>query len=421
MTDNKIISAAILRLRMKSPFFATLALFARFVPTSTVPTAATDGRDIFYNPQFLTSLPPPQVDGLLLHEVLHAALLHVLRRGTRDRHWWNVAADIVVNSIIASQPDFQLPEGGVRSPQWEDLSVEEIYELLLQKQPSNYNCSLDLLDSSPLRNETDRTWSSEAGDLKVLPSKDGQKIEVDGTINVEQNVFASRSEANLDNLNSEPLSRKAELEAHWKAAIQKAIAIDRSTHSQGTLPAGLLRQLGEITEPQLDWRSYLWRYLVRTPTDFTGFDRRFIGRGLYLDTLDGESVRVFVAVDTSGSIGNDRMRDFLGEVNGILNAYPHIQGELYYVDATAYGPYAIEPNGKIPPPVGGGGTSFVPFFDAVGETWDGYSSGVCVYLTDGYGTFPPEPPELPVLWVVTPGGLPGEQFPFGETVRLLGD
>lgn len=130
---------------------------------------------------------------------------------------------------------------------------------------------------------------------------------------------------------------------------------------------------------------------------------------------------MFVAVDTSGSIGDDQMRQFLGEVCGILNAYPHIQGELYYVDATAYGPYAIEPNSKLPPPVGGGDTSFVPFFDAVGETWDGYSPGVCVYLTDGYGTFPPEPPELPVLWVVTPGGLGLEQFPFGETVRLLGD
>jgi predicted metal-dependent peptidase len=381
MTTDKIISASILRLRMKSPFFATLALFARFVPTSALPTAATDGRDIFYNPEFLTSLPPLQVDGLLLHEVLHAALLHIPRRGTRDRKWWNVAADIVVNSIIADRSGFELPPEGIRDRKLEQLSVEEIYELLLQKQPTNCDCGRDLLDESPQCSELEQ--SDDRDFLSTSPSW------------------------------------KAAIEAHWKAAIQKAIAIDRSTNTQGTLPAGLSRLLDEITEPQLDWRSYLWRYLVRTPTDFVGFDRRFVGRGLYLDTLDGESVQVFVAVDTSGSIADSQMRQFLGEVCGILNAYPHIKGELYYVDATAYGPYEIEPNGKIPPPVGGGGTSFVPFFDAVRKTWDGYTNGVCIYLTDGYGTFPTEVPELPVLWVVTPGGLGLEQFPFGETVRLL--
>ena len=48
--------------------------------------------------------------------------------------------------------------------------------------------------------------------------------------------------------------------------------------------------MAEISESQLDWRSYLWRYLVQTPTDFQGFDRRFVGRGLYLEALIGESV-----------------------------------------------------------------------------------------------------------------------------------
>ncbi len=79
LTEEKIISASLLRLRMKSPFLATLALFAPFIPTQNHPTAATDGKDIFYNPDYLQSLTTPQQDGLLLHEVLHAALLHVLR------------------------------------------------------------------------------------------------------------------------------------------------------------------------------------------------------------------------------------------------------------------------------------------------------------------------------------------------------
>lgn len=63
---QNLISASLLRLRMKSPFFATLALFARFIPTKYLDTAATDGKDVFFNPDYLRSLPPSQQDGLLL-------------------------------------------------------------------------------------------------------------------------------------------------------------------------------------------------------------------------------------------------------------------------------------------------------------------------------------------------------------------
>ncbi|MGL5192845.1 MAG: DUF2201 family putative metallopeptidase, partial [Chroococcales cyanobacterium] len=78
---QKRISASLLRLRIKSPFFATLALFTHFQATEKVPTMATNGKDIFVNETFVRSLEPLEVDGLLLHEVLHAALLHCLRRG----------------------------------------------------------------------------------------------------------------------------------------------------------------------------------------------------------------------------------------------------------------------------------------------------------------------------------------------------
>jgi predicted metal-dependent peptidase len=156
---------------------------------------------------------------------------------------------------------------------------------------------------------------------------------------------------------------------------------------------------------------------VQTPTDFQGYDRRFVGRGLYLETLVGESVQVYVAIDTSGSIGNDEMKMFLGEVLGILNAYPHIKCYLYYADADIYGPYDINKHDEIPVPKGGGGTSFVPFFDEKERNFN--SEGVCVYLTDGYGSFPQNQPSLPVLWIVTPGGLDLKEFPFGEAVRLL--
>lgn len=377
---ERTISASLLRVRMKSPFFATLALFTHFKATQIIPTAGTDGKNIYINEDFVRSLPPSQVDGLLLHEVLHAALLHILRRGTRDPNLWNIAADIVINGTIVQQGAFELPQGGIRDPKLEHLSVEEIYELFL-KNATHYTLNLvDLLNETPSDCEGNKNGDHDG-------SLDRQK--------------------------------KAELEAHWRNAVQQAMVVARSHKERGSIPASIERELGAVTQAQLDWRSYLWRYLVQTPTDFSGFDRRFIGRGLYLENLEGETVQVFVAVDTSGSIDSSQMGMFLAEVYGILQAYPHLKGELYYVDAAAYGPYPLDPKGELPKPIGGGGTSFVPFFDKVKANWDYLSTGVCVYLTDGYGYFPAEPPPLPVLWVVTPGGLQLEEFPFGEAVRLL--
>jgi predicted metal-dependent peptidase len=381
---ERLISASLLRLRMKSPFFATLSLFTNFHATQKLSTAGTDGRDIFFNPEFVRSLAPALLDSLLLHQVLHAALLHVPRRGVREREKWNVAADIVVNGMIAQIGGFELPPDAVRDRQLEHLSVEEIYELIQLKNINCSGCQMDLLDQPA------------SGNGQGSEEKEGEG-----------------SNSSLDR------QKCSQMEAHWQNAMQQAIAVARTSNSQGSMPAFLDRELGALTRSQLDWRSYLWRYLVRTPTDFTGFDRRFIGRKLYLEALEGESVQVFVAIDTSGSIGDELLRLFLSEVRGILNSYPHLKCELYYADAEAYGPYSIETNGEIPKPVGGGGTSFVPFFEKVNANWDWNSSGVCVYLTDGYGTFPSQTPAFPVLWVVTPGGLALEQFPFGEAVRLL--
>lgn len=389
--NQKIISASLLRLRMKSPFFATLALFAQFRPTQLLDTAATDGKDIFFNPDFLQSLSTSQQDGLLLHEVLHAALLHVIRRGVRDQKVWNVAADIVVNGMILQQ-GFELPPGGLRDTQIEHLSVEEIYELLLKDGSDRFTLPMSDLISNAPGDCLDSAFETNRKDAK----------------NTEGN-FAKDSLSQV---------RQAEIETHWRNALQQAAVVARSVN-QGKLPAGMERELAFLTSPQLDWRSYLWRYLVQTPTDFIGFDRRFIGRGLYLESLVGESVQVYVAVDTSGSIDNQQLQMFLSEVQGILSAYPHLQCDLYYVDAEAYGSYPLNPDSILPSPKGGGGTSFVPFFTKVQESWDGISGGVCIYLTDGYGTFPSQPPQLPVLWVVTPGGLDLAEFPFGEAVRLL--
>ncbi len=367
------VSAALTQIRMRSPFFATLALFARVEILETLPTAATNGRDIFFNPDFLASLTVAQRAGLVLHEVLHAALLHVTRRGSRDGLLWNIAADIVVNGVIAKEQGYELPPGALRDTRLEHLSVEEVYHLLLtdaKRRPLVFTAR-DLLDGL------------------LAPGSLGE-------------------------------GQRAGMQEHWRHAMEQATTIAEAA-GRGTAPAGLARELGVARQSRLDWRTHLWRFLVRTPTDFQGFDRRFIGRGLYLETLEGEDLRVYVAVDTSGSVGKREMEGFLGEVQGILWAYPHLRCLLYYADAAAYGPYPLTASDPLPPPKGGGGTDFRPFFAAVERDGDTHAGGVYVYLTDGFGTFPVAAPDLPVLWVITPGGIALDAVPFGEAVRLIED
>ena len=379
----RMVSSWLLRLHARSAFFTALAMYARFEVSHEIPTAATDGRTIFINPRFFDTLTTAEQDAVLVHEVLHAALLHVPRRGGRDGRMWNVAADIVVNGMLAKE-HYELPAGGLRNQQLEHLSVEEVYEKLLEQQEQEAQDQPqpvpDLLEQAP-------------GDAQAGDTPGGGQP-------------------------GDAQARKAALEKHWQDAHSKAkVMVEGSLAGQA--PAGLARELGSLQPASLDWRSYLWRYLVHTPTDFQHYDRRFVGRGMYLETISGENLNVLLAVDTSGSIDRRAVEVFLGEVRGILRAYPHLRCDLYYADAEVYGPHRLTPRSPTPPIQGGGGTDFRPFFARIPQYRPPWEPSVAIYLTDGFGTFPERAPRCPVLWVVTAGGLDLHRFPFGQAVRLL--
>lgn len=362
------LSASLLRLRARQPFFAALALFAQYEVTEDVPTAATDGETIYINPGFWDSLEAAEQDGLLLHEVLHAALGHCTRRGSRDLSLWNTAADIVINGMILAEPGMVLPAGGMRDDRLAHFSTEEVYEILKRERPDGPSPALqDLLET-----HDDRPGSAD---------------------------------------------RAASLQQHWSEAMQRARAIMHSLGQEAPL-SGMRRELEALEPGHLDWRAWLWRYLVQTPTDFSGYDRRFIGRGLYLEALQGESVRVHVCLDTSGSVTDAQIQTFLSEVRGIASSYPHLVCDLYFADASLNGPYRLG-SADLPEKIfGGGGTSFRPFFERLERDTPYGETALAIYLTDGFGSFPERTPTIPVLWVLTAGGLDLKRLPFGERVRL---
>lgn len=362
------------------PFFGTLALFVEHRLDNTIPTAATDGRSVLFNPNFANSLAREELDAVMVHELLHAALLHCTRRKDRDPHRWNIAADIVVNGIIRTESALRLPPGACIDPRLEQHEVEEVYECLLNSKQDTCNrwLSDDLLE--PLSKNASTPYEG-------LPA-----------------------DSSLDN------SQKA-LEAHWRQALREA-SILATASGRGTIPENLRLRIDAVTRPTLDWRSILWRFLVQTPIDFTGFDRRFVGRGLYLESLDGQSVSARIAVDTSGSIDSGALGQFVAEIREVLRIYPHIDAELYFADANLHGPFPLDET-HLHQPIGGGGTDFAPFFEQMQSLIDFSENAVLIYLTDGFGNFPQKMPDLPVLWVVPNGGLRSESFPFGTVARLI--
>ena len=377
---SEIISKCKIQVRKECEFFGALMLFASIVKSESIETAATDGKDIFFNEKFLKSLNSSEQNALMLHEVLHMALLHVTRRQSRDPHIWNIAADIVVNDLIIRNTSFKLPKGAIIDKQYSDKSVEYIYECLLKN--NNYKNKQYQLGISDLKNPSEESQAN-------------QLTEVD----------------------------RLEIESYWRDKIQvlKNTISDRETaNGQGNIPAGMSKEIEVFLEPEVDWRHALWKYVGKTPVDFDDLDRRFLYRGLYLEGLLTEALQVSVCIDTSGSISNKLLDQFLGELKGILNAYPHVKCDLFFADTRIDGPHEIQSIEEMPPVSGFGGTSFVPFFNYL-ETNNNNLMGankVNIYFTDGYGDFPNKDPEDPTMWLVSKDGLETKHFPFGEVVRI---
>jgi predicted metal-dependent peptidase len=373
MEFKEIISKCILQIRKESPFFASLMLFAPIIESSLIETAATDGKNILANKKFFNSLNSSEQNAVMLHEVLHLALLHVFRMNSRIPEVWNIAADIVVNDLIDLNTSFNLPAGAIRDKSFRKKSVEYVYEQLL-KNPKKMK-SFKLINADLLKQESHQGYS----------------------ISEEEQL---------------------EIETYWKDSIQVLQKTAELNNDKGSMPGGMEAEIGKVLEPEIDWRIALWKFVAKTPCDFDEYDRRFFYRGLYLEGLESEFINVSVCIDTSGSVSDQLLEQFMGELKGILRSYPHVKCDLFYADCNLHGPYEIESIEGVPKVFGRGGTSFTPFFKYIEKHSDHFHSNkALIYLTDGYGDFP-KASTAPTMWIVCKDGLETNQFPFGEVIRI---
>ncbi len=458
---DQAISRYLLKLRRANPFLATISLLANYQFDQGVDLFDTDARTIRINLNYFNSISETQKTGLLLHLTLHSALLHPIRLGARNLQVWNIAADIVVNNIIEESGDFQPPEQTAVEPKFKDLSVEQVYEKLMsmpKKHPSVKQAAMKMpLGSKSAEQTAEAKQKSSKNNSQPNNHQIEQVLQSLYPCHIDLNTCASgvpnshnkphsgnskkdsmssganrvhKEKSNKKNEKKHDLSQQARMNSevkrqaeqttqHWRNALRKAEMASRmAAKNQGQLPAGLMLELDQMMNPIMDWRWLLWRFVVRTPDDFEGFDRRFVHQGLYLDQLESNRLNVLVAVDTSGSIERDELTQFISELQGICHAYDFIKVELYYVDADIYGPFSLADGLDKAPPQGGGGTDFAVFYEQVVDQLNSNDVDIITYFTDGFGDFPLKAPSIETMWVVTSGGLDSQSFPFGEVARL---
>lgn len=360
------LTKARIRLLLDHPFFGTLISRLPCVEDTSVDTACTNGRCIRYNPNFFASLTDPELVGVLAHEVLHVANGHAWRRGSRDPAAWNAACDLAINHILV-EAGLTLPQDAMM-PLQKGMAAEQYYTAPVDEDEGSGPCG-DGPASDP----------GGCGGVEDAPADDAEAMETE-----------------------------------WKIAVGQAI---EAAKSQGSLPSDLERMAKQIVESCVPWFVLLRDFVERSARNdynWTRPNRRYIQQGIVLPTLLSEELpEIVVAIDTSGSIGQQELDQFTAEVSAVLEAY-ETTIHVMFADAGVAHRQTLT-RADLPlrlQPRGGGGTDFRPVFDTVNR--EAMTPACLIYLTDGYGTFPTQEPDYPVLWAMTT-----EQVaPMGCTVRM---
>jgi predicted metal-dependent peptidase len=423
MTTAQKLMRARVQLLLLQPFFGTLCLRLKLIP-GTVPTMATDGSRIVYNPAFVDELKPAELEGTLAHEVMHCALGHQCRRGGRDRELWNVAADFAINPILIGN-GFMLPAGALLDPAFSNLSAEEIYARLLQRRSEENGGTERKQHQTNAGGGTATGPQGTDGTMPATPKQDpshqpvpdqrGQTTrEGVGPMSMRPGGFGEVWDATDEHGQTASPAERRRQEHEWGIAAEQAL---RSAKAWGHEPAGIERPLGESRQSQQDWRAILRDFVAATtPANYrwTPPNHRYIASGLYLPSVERQGVgEIVIAVDTSGSIGKLELEQFAGEISAISEEAQPEAIHVVYCDAAVQSTQQFGPSETVQlEPRGGGGTDFCLAFKWVAEN---NIAPVCfIYLTDLCCHSYPEAPEYPVLWVTDSR----RTAPFGETLRI---
>ena len=400
MLTNAQIEDAIVRARVRMlmhlPFFGTMA--TRLIikdGSGWIPTAATDGRHLYYNREFFSKLDKKELEFVIAHEVMHCIYDHMSRRGSRDPRLWNCAGDYVINYELMEQKVGKFPSfiQVLYEKKYENMSSEEIYEQLKQDQDDGKGD--DQADSF------DTHLDPDAGP--------GGNQEGDG----------EGQEGDPSGLNG-PIPMDEEERAILRDEIRQATMQAAEAAGAGNSPMGVRRLLKDLNEPQMDWREILNMQIqscFKSDFTFSRPNRKTMSSGIILPgMLNDQKMEVCIALDTSGSMTESMLRDLLSEIKGIMDQFTDFSLKLWTFDTAAYNMQEYTPDNMDEfldyDCQGGGGTDFMAIWDFMKE--EEIEPDKLIVFTDGFpfGSWG-DPDYTDTVFVIH--GSTDIQAPFGMT------
>ena len=377
-------------LMLKEPYYGFFLIMLNKIWRKDLPTAGVSKNGINYqlaiNEEFWMGLSEKHQMGLLKHELLHIAFGHLVSFGSfRDKKLANVAMDMEINQYI--DPEY-LPDGGIDINNYEDLDLDI-------KAGCRYY--YDKLQQLKDEKDKDGTCGNEEMD-KLLDNIDNGDVPDHST----WEEFEDLSEA-----------EKKLIEKQLQKVLSDAK--EQTIKKRGNVPGEIegVIIIEEIVKPKFDWKSYVRRFSGTSTKVFTKKIRRKENRRY--DENPGLKIKMkqhmLLAIDTSGSVSNAELTEFMNEIHHIYKAGVDIT--IVQCDTSINS--IEEYKGKNELNVKGrGGTEFDPVLDYYNANQKKYTS--LVYFTDGE-CYTSVKPKGRVLWVLSERSHMNEDLP-GHVIKL---
>jgi predicted metal-dependent peptidase len=394
-------------LLLRHPFFGNMATRLRILAADEwLPTAAVDGRNLYFNTQFFNAMSNKEIEFVIAHEILHCVFDHLGRREDRNPMLYNIAADYKVNNLLVRDRIGEKPKivDCYQDFQYDSDTSEEIYDKLFEEAKERGKELQDLLDELEQEGEMlDEHLEDGDGD-----GEDGEE-EKDSKGN---NVSKKRPKYSKEEIKK----IKDEIKEGMMAAAQAAGA--------GNTPGEVQRMIKELTEPKMDWREILQQQIQSTiKNDYTFMrpNRKGWHTGAVLPGMNfDETIDICIALDMSGSIGDAQAKDFLGEVKGIMDQYQDYNIKIWCFDTSVYNEQDFTADGgedlldyEI---FGGGGTDFMANWTYMKE--NDIQPKKFLMFTDGYAWDSwGDPDYCETVFVVHSHHDKNLQAPFGVTAH----
>jgi predicted metal-dependent peptidase len=368
----------------KEPFYGLFLIGLKKEFTDQVPTAGVSknniGVGLYINPDFFNSLNDDKKYGLIKHELLHIAFGHLIVRDMyADKKLFNIAADLEINQYINRS---KLPEGGLTLDTFPDLNLpykagtKKYYEILQQANKNGTSESLsNLLDTMDGNSQYCHPTWDEFDEVDEATKKLIQK-QVDYQIN------------------------------------EVAQTIEKS---QGHIPgeiSSILERIRYVEPQKFDWKRYLRMFVGNSAKTYTKKTRR--KRNKRFDDNPAIKVKtrnhILVGIDTSGSVNNDELNEFMNELWHIQKTGNEITVAQCDTEIVYVGKINLNKDIKIH---GRGGTSFQPVVDLFNEEKK-YTT--LIYFTDGEATSPYNCPKN-TLWVLSSCSNLNNELP-GKVIKI---